>query len=108
MPPIHIELGEAGVAKDMLDNLLGGGSQVRQSEITINPEAETAFVAVKGMDMAHVLCPEMGMQAAANISAPKHYSDARKRPDCQRWRTAEMAEIKNCFDNGAFKICDEG
>ena len=47
------------------------------------------------MDMAHALCAEMGMQAAANTSAPKHYSDARKRPDCQRWRTAEMVEIKN-------------
>ena len=57
----------------MLDNLVGGGSQVRRSEITIDEKTETAFVAAKGMGMAHALCTEMGMQAAANTSAPKHY-----------------------------------
>jgi hypothetical protein len=98
----------AAVAGSMLDKIAGGGSQARRSEIMVNGRAESAFVAAKGMDMAHALCSEMGMQAAVQTSAPKHYADARKRQDCQRWRTAEMVEIKNCFDNGAFKICDEG
>ena len=97
----------AAVARNMLGKITGGGSQVRRSEIMVNGRVETAFVAAKGMDMAHVLCSEMGMQAAVQTSAPTHYSDARKRQDCQRWRMAEMVEIKNCFDNGAFKICDE-
>ena len=48
----------AGIAKDMLDNLVGGGSQGRRRAITINAKAETAFVAVKGMDMAYALCDE--------------------------------------------------
>jgi hypothetical protein len=52
------------------------------------------------------MCDELEIEMALASPAPLHYSDARKRPDAEKWKTAEKVEIKNCFDNGTFQICE--
>ena len=49
----------------------------------------------------------MGAESAFVSSSPKHYADARRRYDFERWRVAECVELKNCFDDGTFQICNE-
>jgi hypothetical protein len=51
----------------------------------VHDEGETAFAAAKGMDRAQVLYAGMALQASTPTSAPRHYSDARKRlSECQK------------------------
>ena len=78
------------------------GNQLNRTETS-----KTAFVAMKGLEFSEMICDEMGTDSAFVSSAPKHYADARKRADFERWRVAECVEIKNCFDNGTFQICNE-
>ena len=43
---------------------------------------------------------------ALGSPSPLDYADARKRPDAEKWKSAEKVEIKNCFDNGTFEVCE--
>jgi hypothetical protein len=70
-------------------------------------QAGMAFAAVTGFDFAQQISSETEAEAAFLASAPRHYADARKRDDFEKWRLAECVEIKNCFDNGTFQICNE-
>ena len=67
---------------------------------------DTAFAACVGTELTETLCDEMEIQMALVSPAPLHYADARKRPDAEKWKSAEKVEIKNCFDNGTFQVCE--
>ena len=40
--------------------------------------------------------------------APSHHADGRRRPDTEKWKSAEKVEIKNCFNNDTFQVCSSG
>jgi hypothetical protein len=67
---------------------------------------DTAFAACVGAELTGTLCDELEMEMALASPAPLHYADARKRPDAEKWKSAEKVEIKNCFDNGTFEVCE--
>ena len=67
---------------------------------------DTVFAACVGTELTETLCDEMEIQMALVSPAPLHYADARKRPDAEKWKSAEKVEIKNCFDNGTFQVCE--
>ena len=83
------------------------GLALGRSHINKKESYKTAFTAFTGLNYAETLCRETEADFAFITSAPKHYADARRRADCHRWRLAEAVEIKNCFDSGAFRICDQ-
>jgi hypothetical protein len=67
---------------------------------------DTAFAACVVTELTETLCDEMEIQMALVSPAPLHYADARKGPDAEKWKSAEKVEIKNCFDNGTFQVCE--
>ena len=56
---------------------------------------DTAFAACVGTELTETLCDEMEIEMTLVNPAPLHYSDARRRPDAEKWKTAEKVEIKN-------------
>jgi hypothetical protein len=65
---------------------------------------DTVFAACVGTELTETLCDEMEIEMALVNPAPLHNADARKRPDAEKWKSAEKVEIKNCFDNGTFEV----
>lgn len=65
------------------------------------------FSAMTGLQYAELVCVGEGVDLALLSAEPKNYGDARKRDGFQKWRAAECVEMKNCFDNGTFMICND-
>jgi hypothetical protein len=67
---------------------------------------DTTFVACVGTEVTETLCDEMGIEMTLVSPAPLHYADTRRRPDTEKWQSVEKVEIKNCFDNDTFELCE--
>lgn len=95
-------LEQARRATARMANKISEGDKLRRVE-----QAGMAFSAMRGTEYAEAICGEAGADIALLAAAPRHYGDARKRDDLQKWKIAECVELKNCFDNGTFRVCDE-
>ena len=80
---------------------ISGGDKLQRVE-----QAGMTFSAMIDAEYAEATCGGTGADIALHAAAPRHCGDARKRDDFQKWRIAECAELKNCFDNGTFLVCD--
>jgi hypothetical protein len=67
---------------------------------------DTTFAACVGTDLTETLCDEMEIEMTLVSPAPLYYADAHRRPDTEKWKSAEKVEFKNCFDNDTFEICE--
>jgi hypothetical protein len=95
--------GRDGTGNHQLGDEEEEGEEMGEDEAANDEEMHGGNVATRSQTARG---RERGMEMALASPATLHYADARKRPDAEKWKSAEKVEIKNCFDNGTFEVCE--